>query len=119
MTAADVVAVLEQAGFVPFAEAPTVVMADRPVLGVAHAFRTMICQANDDGTWRAGMYRKSPAGRPGRAYDYTLQVDGSGLPLRRACLADPDELGLFLGGACSVPFGATEVAALRGLQVVA
>ena len=119
MTAAQVVAVLRTAGFHVFGEHPAAVLAHRPVPGMAHTYRAAICQANANGSWRVGLYRQSPSGTRGRAYDYTPQVDARGRHLRHERLTDTDNMGCWLGGACSVPLGEAEIAALQRGTVAA
>lgn len=114
MNSSQIVAVVREAGFTPSAENEVCVIADRPVLeGVRHVFRAVVFGRNQDHTWRAVMYRKTPSKKAGIAYEYEIFHDAHGLPLRRAKFDDLDDIGIWIGGCVSIPWSRAEVRAIE------
>lgn len=112
LTAAAVVTTLHDAGFRVLVDTDEMVVADRriPSLALADRFalRRVIAADNGNGTWRVRMFFATPYPEPTRRrlYEHTLVCE------RHACL-DALDFGLWLGGACSVPYSDGERRAIE------
>lgn len=103
----DVEHVLRDAGFTILAlsSEPSIVIGERPIPGhPIHARRCVVTGFDHD--WTAALYWRRPGAWPAWTEWEHTELH------RRSCIASPEHLGLFVGGACSVPVDDAEVLAI-------
>jgi hypothetical protein len=105
MTCDEAVAVLRGADFTVTALHQTVVTGERPIPGHPGWYRA-VALTGYDSSWHGAMYLKRPQARNLLAWEYTRELG------QRGEMASPEQLGLWVGGVCSVPVDADEARAI-------